>query len=309
MKHFIKTFFLFVILIFFSNLYAQSNNTTDSSLYDDVFNFAQNLEQKGCFKEASTEYKRFLFLENHSSNINRIIANKSLAEYYQSNKQYELSLNYISNAISLELYSDKTDQKNLEKLQLLQIKILQNNANDSHLNLQLSLPINTYITFDGYSPEIRKTAWIALIKNQIINKKFPEAQLNFTNFCTSFPDALSAQDQLAFSDGIAKVIKFKPKNQKLAMGLSVIPGLGQLYAQNYADALNAFLLNGSLITLCTYSICTLNFLDFSLLELSPTIRFYKGNFANAKSDTINYNKNKINELSAPLLEILDKIDK
>ena len=91
----------------------------------------------------------------------------------------------------------------------------------------------------------------------------------------------------------------------LAAYLSIFPGLGQLYAGNYADSLNAFLLNGSIIAVSAWSIYTLDLWTFSLLEFNPLIHFMQGNIYNAQKDVYEYNQRKYKAFSGQILEIVD----
>jgi hypothetical protein len=91
----------------------------------------------------------------------------------------------------------------------------------------------------------------------------------------------------------------------LAGYLSIMPGLGQLYAGDYLDSLNAFLLNGSLIALSVWSLCSLDFWTFSLLEFNPLIHFMQGNMYNAQKDVYEYNQGKIKGFYSPIIDIID----
>ena len=93
----------------------------------------------------------------------------------------------------------------------------------------------------------------------------------------------------------------------LAGYLSLFPGLGQLYAGDYKDSINAFLLNGSLIAVSVYSICTLDLWTFSLLEFNPLAHFMQGNIYNAQKDAYEYNRRFIDAHKKELLQIFDKV--
>ena len=131
---------------------------------------------------------------------------------------------------------------------------------------------------------------------------------NFSYTNETYPDFFSDEERKVILNGIKKYYDFSPKSLRLASCLSVIPGLGQIYAHDFADGANAFLLDSPLLVVSAYSLMTFHFFDFILLEASPTFRFYLGNFQNARKDTEKYNAEKISEIKLPIVEILSKKD-
>lgn len=145
-----------------------------------------------------------------------------------------------------------------------------------------------------------------LMQKSLVYGDWEAFESNFRYAKNTVPDFFTEEEELAVINALSQYEDFSPKNPKLAAGLSVIPGLGQFYAGDYKDALNAFVLDGSLLALSAYSLFNFNFFDFVLLEASPTFRFYMGNFHNAKKDVKNYNSRKTSEIAGPVLEILRK---
>ena len=133
----------------------------------------------------------------------------------------------------------------------------------------------------------------------------PKKQKEFNSFTTTYPQAFSPEEYSIIQQNLDNIITFKPKKLEVARYLSLFPGLGQLYAADYKDSLNAFLLNGSLIALSVYSICTLDLWTFSLLEFDPLIRFMKGNIYNAQKDAHEYNTRHINAYTKEIMDLLD----
>ena len=127
---------------------------------------------------------------------------------------------------------------------------------------------------------------------------------NFWYTKKTFPGYFTQDEEKAVISALTEYRDFAPKKPYLAVALSVVPGLGQCYAGEYKDALNAFVLDSSLLALSAYSLLTLNFFDFLLLEASPAFRFYTGNFHNAKKEVKACNSAKISEIAEPVLKIL-----
>lgn len=300
MKNYTKLLFV-TLFLFSSKVFCLDN-------YEDVFYKACLLEKNQCYKEACTEYKRYLFLQKFSELSHKAESYTALSNYYRRNNNYDLALFYINQALG-ESHSQTKNNSAYDKLLIEKIDLLKYSYKEKKLRLENDVQIQTILNFENYSKDVQIKAFVCLIKNQLDNNEIEAAILNFKLLVSKFPTLISKDEQAQFESAIIKIQSFKPKNPKLAAGLSVIPGLGQLYAENYSDALNAFLLDGSLIALCTYSLCTKQFFDFSLLEISPTFKFYKGNFVHAQEDTYEYNRNKRNEYLKPAIEILDKFDK
>lgn len=83
--------------------------------------------------------------------------------------------------------------------------------------------------------------------------------------------------------------KERKKSETLAVCLSIIPGLGQTYAGDWKDGLNAFILNGALFGVSAWSILSGDYLTFILIEMDPLFRYYRGNFINAKKRVRDWN--------------------
>ena len=89
------------------------------------------------------------------------------------------------------------------------------------------------------------------------------------------------------------------KSPFLAGGLSILPGLGQLYCQRYEDALIAFLVNGGLI------LASVEAFNHDLYALGSVIGFvelgfYAGNIYGAVGDAHKFNRRAIRGFSSEL---------
>jgi tetratricopeptide (TPR) repeat protein len=89
------------------------------------------------------------------------------------------------------------------------------------------------------------------------------------------------------------------KSPTLAGGLSILPGLGQLYCQRYEDALIAFLVNGGLIW------ASVEAFNHDLYALGSVIGFvelgfYAGNIYGAVGDAHKFNRRAIRSFSNDL---------
>ena len=265
-------------------------------IYEDVFLYAQKLEQGGAFEEAEIEYKRYLFLQDYSAGVHQTSAFTSLAGLYAKKEQWQLAADSMNMAIQSAI-NDGQSREQTDLLRLTHIQYL------SHLKDNLYL--FSYINFEDYSQDVRQAAFLADFKQCIEQGLWQNAQDKFNYAQQSLPELFTAGQAEAINAGFENIFAYKPKKQLLAGYLSFIPGLGQLYAGDPLDALNAFVLNGSLIAVSVWSLCTLDFWTFSLLEFNPLVHFMQGNIYNAQKDAYEYNQRKLQAFSTQILDAVD----
>ena len=274
--------------------------------YTDLFLYAKSLHTAGAFEQAEVEYKRYIFMQNYTQEQGEYLGESfcALAELSEQKGDFELAAQYIQNAI-LTLKQNNAEESQIEELQSKHIQYLSKASNNSDQFLSDNLYIFSYMNLPDFSDKIKFEAYSTAISDAVSNGRIEYAQKTFTTALELFPQAWDEQQQQIILSGFEQLAQFKPKKLKLAGYLSFFPGLGQLYAHDYKDSLNAFLLNGSLIAVSVWSLCMQDYLTFSLLEFNTLVRFMQGNIYNAQKDAHQYNLKKQRELSAPILnEIL-----
>lgn len=288
--------FVFLFLIF-AGVRCFAQQTQD--LYEDVFLYAKALEDGGAYEEAELEYKRYIFLQDYSEGIHQTQAFTALSGLYEKNGRWELAAQTMQKAI----LSEQNDEMIIKHIKLLEK--MNDEAAESNGSLSENLFIFSYINLPDFSDEIKQQALLAAVRNDVNNNRWGYAEKSFNQLTQSFPDFFTDEQEAAIRSGFESINNFRPKKQMLAAYLSIFPGLGQLYAGNYADSLNAFLLNGSIIAISAWSIYTLDLWTFSLLEFNPLIHFMQGNIYNAQKDVYEYNQRKYKAFSGQILEIVD----
>ena len=273
--------------------------------YDKIYFYAITLYNEGAYEEAEVEFKRYLFMQNYEEGKYQSGAYCALAGLYEQKQEYELAAECIQKAIYC-MQSKGAQQSQIDSLRLVHINYLEKAATGKTTYLNDNLYIFSYMNLPEFSDEIKKHAYTAAISDALTNGRLEYAKKTYEKASDLLPNAWDEQQKTEISAAFEELMAFKPKNQKLAGYLSFFPGLGQLYAHDYKDSLNAFLLNGSIIAVSTWSLCTLDFWTFSLLEFNPLIRFMKGNIYNAQKDAYQYNLNKQTELSKPILDTIRK---
>lgn len=298
--------FLSAILLF-STIPAFSQNKEE---YLFLYEQAAALEKSGSLKEAGTEYKRYLFMQDYAETPGNYIDASyfALSRIYEKNNNIDLALDYFQRGLTISQEAEAISDEELFNLQCKHIALLSKKAEEKNIDISSDYQFAKYILLDDFSDGTKQKAYCAHLQNLIKTNQWEVLQLIFDTYCEAQPDLFTQEQKDLFHQQLSKITGFRPKSPMLAAHLSFIPGLGQLYAQNYKDALNAFLLNGSLISLCVYSCYTLNLWDFSLFELNPTIRFYRGNLVNAQKETYEYNNAKIKEYASPLITIISEVE-
>lgn len=300
MKFYTRIILSILVLFFSFNAAAQSTGKKNSDPYESVFLLAQKFDNAGSIKEAFVEYKRYLFLQDYGQGIHQEEACLALSRLYENESKYTKALEYLYLA---QGYNPGT------ALQLEEIRLLRKFSAEKTIDLESNVNLFRYRFAEGYDSKVKLLAWVAVIENDVQREDFELLETNLLAFYQEFPQAFESEDKETIATSIEKLKKFKPKSPMLAMHLSFIPGLGQLYAGQPLDALNAFVLNGALIGLSTWTLITQNYLDFALFEFNPTIRFYRGNLYNAQKEVYEYNDQKRKTLKTPIIETLNDVYK
>jgi tetratricopeptide (TPR) repeat protein len=297
--------FILASFIFLVMIAAPAVPEPVEGTYDNLYFTAITLYNEGACEEAEVEFKRYLFMQKYQEGKYQAGAYCALAGLYEKKNNYALAADCIQKAIVC-MQEDGEPQSQIDALTLVHINYLEQAESGTKNFLNDNLFIFSYMNLPEFSEEIKKHAYTAVITNAVSNGRLDYAKKTFETAVELFPDAWDEQQKNEITAGFEKLISFKPKNLKLAGYLSIFPGLGQLYAHDYKDSLNAFLLNGSLIAVSVWSLCTLDFWTFSLLEFNPLWRFMQGNMYNAQKDAYQYNIKMQTELSKPVLDALSK---
>lgn len=305
MSYYIKSLFCIVLFSFFTIFCVQAETTGTTLVdYNQVFDLAESLDKSGADKEAALEYKRYLFLqENETTGTTLIVHNplvaqsyKALSEIYERNNNIELSLNYC------RLYKNCTNGEDAMKREIFLIA-----KRSQQLNLRLTgdYRIFSYIELEGYPESVREYAMLTLMYDCLLANDFDNFIIKYEQSESMFANLFTDEEKTMIQSSIEEYKKFKPKKPVFACILSIIPGLGQLYAHDYADAANAFLLNGTLITASVFTLVAGQPFVFALFEFDLIYRFYRGNLYYAQKDTHTYNDKKLIEIGEPARKIIE----
>ena len=314
---------LFIILsLFLATSYLFAEDISDApdapDAYEAQFCYAEKLATNGMKKEAALEYKRYLFLQQYSAGTHKQEALSFLVDYYDSNGDANTALDYqVMMVNELKQQSQASEQQQAQEVQLQaqkKLMLMQKSiASTSQTKNKLPSQYNNLSTIElqesAWSEStplpLRTTACCCILLTEAQQNNWLALQNDFEKVTSTLPTLFSAEETEAMLSYITAATSFKPKKPMTAAWLSLLPGLGQLYAHNVPNALNAFLVNGTTIGLSVYSLSTLNFLDFTAFEMNPLFQFYRGNLYNAQRDVYTYNAQVTSTLRAPILKIIE----
>lgn len=260
----------FLSSIFFVFIFNLSFATSE------IIKFADELYNNSLYEQAIHEYKRALFFEDNIENKKSI--KLKLARCYREAELFELSEKSIKEYIEL---CGNEEEKYIGFLELGVTYIYAKNIN---------MAVYQFLKVENFSEneEIKKKALFYLTLGYAINYQWSEAEESFDRLSVFLPDNNSLKSKI--KELFFKAKRFKYKSPELAVWLSILPGLGQIYADDVGSGLNAFALNGVIFYFTVDMLLKANYLDAIFIALSFVERYYSGNFYHAEEKARQYNE-------------------
>ncbi|MBN2105382.1 tetratricopeptide repeat protein [bacterium] len=260
------------------------------SPYSSVFRTADLFEKEGAYDQAITEYLRFQFLEKDSRCHSRVFFR--IGSCYAELNQFENALDYFN--LALQMPNDSTMRSRIH-ISKAAIYIVQGRC---HLAQRILLKHWSEDHQDSLNAQAGQLLLISAISQGDWIKSLKYYSMLYKR-CQSCPDE-------EFVDLLKKAGSIKPKSESRAKWLSVlIPGLGQIYAGEYGNAFNAFVLNGLNFYLTGYLMDLGRMNDALLYTILLTQRFYFGNIYQAQEAVKRVNLRQQDEIRN---ELLDKVE-
>jgi len=261
---------LFLLLISWEDV----SNTPESPVY------ADSLFSRRQFNEAITEYKRYVFEYGNSKILDSVYLQIALSYRYtgdinNSNKFLDLSL---VNTVS----QNRISQINIDK------------AINHIVKEDFDLASGTLLTVLQSTTDtqvIRQASYYLLVID-VLKSDYKSAKLRFLDDFLNLDSCKQLYGNrieiLTLLDSAAKIRYKDVKKAKLLS--SFLPGLGQIYCKAcIKEALNAFILNGSMVALVTISIVNADYVDAIIFGYFLYL-FYSGNRYKTEIICTNYNK-------------------
>lgn len=262
-----------VIKIFFVFLFMWIGSVTlvAQNPFEDQFNYARQIYDKGKYFDAVTEFKRLLFF--YDGDIYTYESNLLIGLSYKEGAKFSEAIQHFTLA---ELSSRNTDEVFIARVEIIKVNILRRTTGRA---LALLDSLQNDLKFTGKSDEINYWRGWAYIFSD-----------DWENASSSFL-AIQANHELAvFCDSLDNDV-YDPI---LAKALSIVPGAGQFYTGEYVSGLISIGWN------VLWGYLTINaFMEdrvFDGLMVGTLLwwRFYSGNIQNAEKFAIEKNLGKTN---------------
>jgi tetratricopeptide (TPR) repeat protein len=242
-------------------------------LSDDIITLADSLSKQGKYDEAVTEYKRFIFFNPDYVDNSQILYKMGLA--YRAEHDWHHALDAMETSITL---TQDPEIANERRLSLATTLIASKNYNLAKLDLVRILDSTKDNSLS------RKALYFSGVAS-IYSFDWDATEKNFNDFYNDSNNK-SAREL----NSVLLRAKDSYKSTTTAKILStIIPGAGQVYAGNWHDGLNAFILNGVIIGFIANSVYKKDYRDALLITFLLSYRYYKGNIYHAEKDVEKYN--------------------
>lgn len=261
-----------VVLIF--NVFSL---TTFGQSINETILLADSLYKNNDLINADTTYDRILFFANEEQQ--KAVLEKSAICKLYINKFNEAAILYKK---AIALSNNDSDYFNL-LLKKTICHILENEYETAKKNL-------SEIDLLCDNPKFRAKSYYlnGIIDAKLFNYASAKESFNKCNNLLSFRDSIITDSILNLNYNI-----YKPNKRLAHIGSAILPGLGQTFSGEYANAFKSFSINASLITFLVISGNEYGYL-FPSLFFAPFIpKFYlagikmSGDLASRKSETIN----------------------
>lgn len=257
---------------------------------DQALNYADGFFDSEYYEQAITEYKRFIYFNPNDKNINYAYLKIGLA--YRNEEKWEESIQALRQTIN----TATTDSiKNEREVALAVTFIASGNYSVAEI-LLLRIEMSTII------PKIKQKASFLRGIIYLYKFKWDSARDVFQSYFDKSQDStLHAQiDSL-----LLETKNFKYVSPDTARVYStIIPGAGQIYAGNWKNGLNAFVLNGALASAIIYKIVKADYMNALVIWYFLMKRYYIGNRYHAQRIANEHNQ-LLNQTAAQ--EIINKL--
>ena len=245
-----------------------------------------HLAAQGNYDAAITEYKRFLFFHPDDARVGEVYYNIGLA--YKAQGLWTEAVTALRTATYLAIDSET---KSAYQLALAVTLIATQNYDLAQLELikvvlrKPSVPLFRRALFLQAVAYIYQFRWEEA--RSVLQDYTPDESLD-----TLFEAALNIPQK---SIKVAKVLS------------TIFPGAGHIYAGDWRDGLNAFLLNGALGFLTIDAVLAEHYTNAVLWGGTIFLRYYRGNTFRAKEAVSQFNLQESRRAAEALLQRLQKI--
>jgi tetratricopeptide (TPR) repeat protein len=281
MKRFITKVFFWVVLAYF---YASC-----SADIHPVVREAQRLVLAGAYEEAITEYKRYLFFNPDSPSVEIYL---SIADLYRDKGMLFDAQLALQSALTVASSDSMRDAIRIEN-SLLEM------AEGKYPEAQMEL---LRIVSFSEKEDLRNRAALFLCLSHVLAGEWNAAIKISSGGVASIP----VNNRLRLLDSLLrKIPRYSHKSPIAAKWMStVLPGLGQIYAHDVRNGLNALAISGVTLFMTVYSISYSYYTEAIILDVPLFWRYYSGNRWHASDAAEKYNAQKDRAMQKKIMELL-----
>ena len=284
--------FVFVLVILMGAAHtAVLPSHAGPAMLDDVLKMADRLREFGSHSEAITEYKRFIFFNPESEHASDALYGMGLA--YRAMRDWQGAINALKASVSAT-----EDPRISGQRRIILATTLIATGNYSLARLEL-LKVSEFSKY----PSLRLRSLYFEGVAALYEFEWDVAGEAFGKFYSDYAQGEWAGRTKEIELSLLEARK-SHKSASLAKLLStIIPGMGQTYAGDWRDGLNALVLNGLIIGLTANAVYRKGYLDVALIS-SISVRYYRGNIYRAEMDVRKYNESADRKNAAKILSLV-----
>lgn len=260
--------------------------------------YAESLASTKQFASAVTEFKRFIFFNPRDNEVHRALT--GLGNCYREEGEYDQALSYFQNSLAYAREDSAYDAASLE----IALTYLQAGALDSGL-----LEVERILISNSTSSLIKRTLFVkflALVKKH----NWDDALSAFHQYIQHDPSILSDSARFVIQTALIDARSSSAFSSEKAQWLSTfLPGLGQLYAGDLKNGLNALALNAMLGCFVVSLLQSHAYFDGFTLFTGAFLRYYLGSRFRAGLIANERNENTAQETELRILLPLRELDK
>jgi len=256
-----------------------------------VLDLANTLHENSVYNEAITEYLRVVFWADDEQMLH--LAHYGMGLCFRELSQWDKAIRAFRNAKN---FAPNDSIRHDISIAISTVYLAMGKNNQAQLALMPVIQLSK-------NPNLKNQAIILIITSAILQKDWSKVG-NFVDIFGSQNEELSIQLNKLLTE-VSRHIKKSPETAKWLS--TFLPGSGQLYAQDYGNALNAFLLNALNFGATGYFIYEKEYHNAILYFLFLTERYYSGNRYQAQRSVLRYEAHMNNEFYLRALEIIKEI--
>lgn len=261
---------------------------------DPVLGFADRLFTAGQYDQAVTEYRRYLFFhaEDPGNAVGYAYSQMGLA--YRGQGLWDDAIAMLQRSVQAEVREDVRDERRVT----LGVTLIACGRYD-----QADFTLLKVEMFSPYESSKRKAVFFRGI-SALYMFKWDVARDAFRDyFSGQGPEMDVLEKRIEGLLGQAENQGYK--SPRLARTLStIVPGLGQIYASDWAGGINALVINAAMGYLVVHDLAQRQILNAVFNSLFLFERFYGGNRQNAEDAAKQFNRDLSQRMAAEILKVL-----